>query len=208
MRVHGGTDGDHPRVGALKRQPGALVPTQKHDLMPFPPSPSSITEAGSLLPPEESGVSDALLQYLSLGCHKTRESEMDVLVSKSRPDKPAEQGPASWSSRVHGARPPHLSQPHPLKLLPPRSQGASPRLEEAAASLPRTTTRGHSSPTSDKVPLWLKLLWGAGRLAHMGGAAPGGPPSSQAGRPRFGTKQALRLAPGCRGEAALCWMQG
>lgn len=49
LQHHGGSDGGHPRVGAFNQQPGALVYTQTHCLMPFSPFPSSVTEAGELV---------------------------------------------------------------------------------------------------------------------------------------------------------------
>lgn len=89
------------------------------------------------------------------------------------------------------------------------------RLEEAAASLPKTTTRCHSSPTSDKVrgrdqlPLLLKSLWEVGQLALMGDGQPLAGPrptwESPARRPRKlrGWPRAAeerQHCAGCRGD--------
>lgn len=86
LQDHGGICRGHLRGGAFNGQPSALVHTQTHCLMPSPPSPSSVTEAGKLVAGEP-GVRGRLLQHLRLGWGS---SGTDVPTSKTRPDNPRE----------------------------------------------------------------------------------------------------------------------
>lgn len=77
-----------------------------------------------------------------------------------------------------------ISLTSPVKVSPPRftaglAPGASPRLRKAAASLPRTNTRGRLSPASGELTrketaqLLLKFArWWAGPVAPIPGQFP------------------------------------
>lgn len=117
LQGYGGTDGDHLRVGAFIKQPGALIHTQTHDLMPLPSFPSSITRAGELL------VARWLRgkKWAEFGVLQETRVRDRCVRPTNRLERQSVHCLAPWSSRV----PLSIlltSLPHPVKLHPSHPQ--------------------------------------------------------------------------------------